>query len=514
MIVGIVGNHEEGYVEHAVGLLLDSESLIGNDEMEENGCFTGEITLSGGLQGDIELRLGKDKETSLVVYCCGTAIPEEILNASPSSKQPAFALLVEDPDTVPEDLYDNKWFLGAFGYDEIESVLWSLYHAANCPAHVLWDRPRINYTAAGRRAIVRLFWFFDSDMDGVLNQSEISNLFKHITNKQNTELHEQVKRTLEQVEDSQKDLAIKDFTKNGNLTQSGLLSLCEGWLSDGGAEDYWTNLEGLWRALEYSGLGNNGNPWSAHDLSSLSLDAEAGEMVQLSSTAVQFLTQVYNEKFSNPHEMWKFTPATSETSAGETPWAYIPCLPGSKEQPAEYTCEMFISSWRFLSTIKFQHLVVFARCWGFPQHEDPKVLFIKKKKRQFREQEEDLPNVLQCLILGSPKCGKSALRQRLLSGTPPSEEESYSPTTTHSVTLVPINTDEGFDLVLHEIPDKEVATLLKNEKFMSRIDSILLCYDADDVYSFSYIAEKYPLIVKHTKLPVCFINYSFSVWAK
>ena len=37
---------------------------------------------------------------------------------------------------------------------------------------------------------------------------------------------------------------------------------------------------------------------------------------------------------------------------------------------------------------------------------------------------------------------------------------------------------------------------------MSHIDAVLMCYDGDDAYSFSYIAEKYP-IINSTKIPVC-----------
>eukprot|EP00659_Diplonema_papillatum_P011243 gene11243-17293_t len=415
------------------------------------------------LEAAVTVLPGKPPNAHAMVYILsGTADECSALAAAQTGpKQAPFAVVLSTDS--PSEAYDeweqrfneSRFFLGTFpasSEEELEGLWWSLYHAVEHPAHVLWDRPQGNFTSVGWRAVQRLFWWYDEDKDGALDDAEFANLLTATRAVEVSE--EEVEETRHAIEEQQAQLKISNFVSlAGHLTNYAILSLCESWLAAADHEDYWQRLRGLWKALRETGIHTaNGNPWSPSDLEHIELDP-VSEMLQLSFCGVEFLSGIYDGA-PTPHDLWKFTPSTQMTSAGEPPWAYVSGLPGSREHPAPYTKEAFVSSWRFITVCKHQHLVVFARCWGYD--DDPNRLFVRKKKREYRKTDEELPNVLQCLLLGSPRCGKTSLRRRLASSENCTHaEDGYEPTKEHSISLVPRSTgteeNDLFDLVVRSV---------------------------------------------------------------
>eukprot|EP01061_Rhynchopus_euleeides_P001425 TRINITY_DN11004_c0_g1_i1.p1 TRINITY_DN11004_c0_g1~~TRINITY_DN11004_c0_g1_i1.p1 ORF type:complete len:628 (+),score=268.86 TRINITY_DN11004_c0_g1_i1:64-1947(+) len=515
MLVSVVGTRET--VDPVCQQLAEGISDVQAREENKPG-FVGTVEFDTGESTNIEVELvvgsrlanslaSLPAHTDVIVYAVESEQEAQEVAAAQEAmkaKQPPFAVIVTEAfatDTIEEAFDRSRWFLGIFATssDDTIGLLWTLYYGSTYPVHVLWDRPEANFTAVGWRALQRLFWYYDADIDETLNEKELLNLLRAVRGPDTT--MDGVRETVGLIREQQEELGIDNFlSEQGHVTHYAWMALCEQWLSDCDSPDYWDNVKGLWNALEESGIERNGHAWVQDDLKSVRIDPQR-DMLQLSYAGAQFLRSVYEEKFASPKSLWRFTPSTQYSAAGEPPWADVHGLPGSRDEPAEYSVESFISSWRFITVRKYQYLIVFVRCWGFT--EDPNMLFVKKKKREFRESEKDLPNILQCLMLGSPRCGKTCLRKRLVDVVA-SPEDPYTETRDHSITLVPqknVGDNEKFDLVLHEIPDKDVAALLDDPRFMSHIDAVLLCYDGDDVYSFSYVGEKYALLKNH-KIPM------------
>eukprot|EP01063_Lacrimia_lanifica_P011301 TRINITY_DN1810_c0_g3_i1.p1 TRINITY_DN1810_c0_g3~~TRINITY_DN1810_c0_g3_i1.p1 ORF type:complete len:628 (+),score=224.63 TRINITY_DN1810_c0_g3_i1:69-1952(+) len=514
MLLSVVGSEEACRV--VVDLISTCQPSVTQVSEEKEGVeFSCTLSLGEGVRDEeIDVTTGVVQGAQCVVYAVQNEVEAgDIVNQQEAlgGRQPPFATVVTHScheEEIEQAFEKNRFYLGQYlcTPEEAEGLLWAVYHAMFAPAHVLWDRPQNEVTAVGWRAIQRTFWWFDRDLDDAWNDRELEAFLQAMKGPDGVKVTaEEVAETKQFIKEQQAELAIDNFLNpQGHLTHYAVAALCEGWLGCSQSDEYWGALRGVWNVLSGTGVHRTGLPWSAEDLDAVKVNTKE-DLLQLSYTGAEFLKDVYEGRCTTPKNLWRFTPQTQWSAAGEPPWADVHGLPGSRDDPAEYSLEAFIASWRFTAARKYQHLIVFARCWGFDPSENPGVLFVKKRKREFREAEVDLPNILQCLVLGSPRCGKTSLRRRLADPYH-NAEEPHDPTEKHSLTLIPQKTGETerFDLVLHEIPDRDVPTLLKDRAFMSHIDAVLLCYDGDDAYSFSYIAEKCPLVAQH-KIPMLLV---------
>ena len=463
MLVSVVGTHET--VDPVIEQLAGCNSISNVRAREAKPGFIGTVEFDRGETAEVEVNLcvgttlaegiaaSASQRSDIVVYAVESEHDAQQVAAAQEAlkvKQPPFTVAVAESfasDTIEEVFDRSKWFLGVFATSEdAVGLLWTLHYGVQYPVHVLWDRPEGNFTTVGWRALQRLFWWHDADIDGSLNDKELLSLLKAVRGPDTS--MDAVRETVELFREQQKELDIDNFlSPEGHVTHYAWMALCEQWLSGCDSPDYWDNVKGVWHALEASGVGRNGNAWDQEDLRGVRTDPQR-DMLQLSYAGAQFLRSVYEEKFASPAALWRFTPSTQFSQAGEPPWADVHGLPGSRDEPTEYSVESFISSWRFITVRKYQYLIVFARCWGFA--EDVNMLFVKKKKREFRESERDLPNILQCLMIGSPRCGKTCLRKRLVD-VESSIEDPYTETREHSLTLVPQKNgseNDKFDLVV------------------------------------------------------------------
>ena len=466
MFISVVGTDDavEEVLMQLAGAVRDvrARGEEGAQQPQQQRGFVGTVDFDNGEEVQVEVGVTTadsfeqcvadvPKSADAVVFAIDVEEDAQHIAARRGGAKQPFAVVAGEActeETVADYVDKERLFLGAFSAteDDTHSLLWTLHYASSYPSHVLWDRIEGNFTAVGWRALQRLFWWHDKDLDDELCPAELLTLLRAIRGAEQTAAD--VQATVALVKEQQEELCIDNFlAASGNVTHYAWMALCEGWLSDTDSELYWETLRGLWQALRESGVGANGQPWTAEDLRSVRIDTRT-DMLQLSYTGAQLLRSVYEERFGSVSGLWRFTPSTQYSSAGEPPWADVHGLPGSREEPQEYSCENFIASWRFMAVRKYQYLIVFCRAWGFK--DDPNVLFVKKKRREYRESVVDLPNILQCLVLGSPRCGKTCLRKRLADVVSTSDDQ-YAETKEHSITLVPQKSGEEkekFDLVV------------------------------------------------------------------
>jgi Ras family protein T1 len=143
----------------------------------------------------------------------------------------------------------------------------------------------------------------------------------------------------------------------------------------------------------------------------------------------------------------------------------------------------WLSLWSFTTRQDPFSLLLCLCNWGITNNLDN--MFIIKKKRDFRQDANDMPDTIQCYIFGALKTGKTSLMRGLINQEFDSE---YNKTEEqHSVVHLVEYKDNQYTLIITEFPDIDVPVILKNQESMAKCDVACLVYDANDQFSFLYL---------------------------
>ena len=173
----------------------------------------------------------------------------------------------------------------------------------------------------------------------------------------------------------------------------------------------------------------------------------------------------------------------------------------------------FVACWRYVATLSPATVAEFAFWWGYSG--DPALLFVHKSRRGHRQSDADLPNVLNVLVVGSPRCGKSALVQRLTNAphlfaghhanrcmavrggrgqTGGSQWQHDEPLVGLASVAMASSSHDALEptlLVFTEVHDQEAVLVLRDHRRMDSVDLVLFLIDGSDSYSFSFAAHVY-----------------------
>ncbi|GAU10393.1 hypothetical protein TSUD_422820, partial [Trifolium subterraneum] len=128
-----------------------------------------------------------------------------------------------------------------------------------------------------------------------------------------------------------------------------------------------------------------------------------------------------------------------------------------------------------LMTLLNPTLVYNLICIGYPG--DPSsAIRVTSRRHADRNRQHSERNVLQCFVFGPMKAGKTALLNSLI-GRP--YFEAYNPTNEdrYAVNVVDISRENKKYLVLREISEDGVTTLLANEESLASCDIAVFVHD-------------------------------------
>lgn len=368
------------------------------------------------------------------------------------------------------------------GFVTLAEMLLQTVDVVKAPSHVVWDRRRGSVTITGHRALRRAFWLLDKDADGYLNDVEIQAWHGQMYADSSDDDIDVIKRHLASVQ-SRGPVGGPIFVDPvRGITPNGFMHVCQAILSE-------REMTPVWSLLWATGIQHDGLPYTQDDMARVP-PQDPARVVQLSHNGLHFFNMLYSpRRFADLMDMWEFVP--------ECPWLGMEGMPAphSGMTPAE-----FLSCWRVMAALDPAAVAQFAAHWGY--RSDPGALFIERASRDHRDAPHSWPTTLQVLVLGSRWCGKSSLLQRL--GSPQYEFDELAPPPSGAAYAVSTVPRDGEDVVLlfRELDESTVEGFVSDKDTMAAIDLVLLCYSATDSYSFSYIEQLVPMLVRYRNLPL------------
>ena len=419
-----------------------------------------------------------------------------------ADKHALFADMAADLEAVVR--YVGSAYLDAEVAGQPERAFASLVritaNAVRCPRHVLWAGQAL--VEVGRQALRRSFWLLDEDGDGLLDDAEISKWHRTMYGTFSTDDVNTMKAYARNTEASYIAAGTTHarnrlITEDDRVTVLGFLAVCHIMLAEG-------RHEPLWVMLSAHGVGPDALPYTVDEIergtalgsgaSPASDDDGDRTMLHLSSAGTSFFASLYSrQRFTHPSDLFLFTP--------DCPWANIYGLPHAGE--VDLPVHDFISCWRFMAAVDPPVVARFARYWAFAG--DIASLFVACRTRPFRRPGEVPPTALW-LVLGSPQCGKTSLMQRIAdndSGTVFADDAHPSGRSAATATVrARINNDGDVLIALRELDEAEVDGMLADARFMNTVAGVLVCFDASEAYSLSYLSRVYPRLAECPDLPV------------
>lgn len=383
------------------------------------------------------------------------------------------------PPNVVENVRDSAFYYGECAMEDLPQ---RLLRAALTPLHVVWDSLLATMTREGTAAYQRAFWLLDKDADGYLNADEMI-AWRRLVDSASFDAA-QLTAFLEEWRNPEvlraRRCSVRQFIA---LHAAWLQEAAEG--DDGGAEK--PRLADAWATLYTAGTNPDGLPYTWYDLHSMRVDRDRN--TYLSAHGIQFFMNLYKlKRFGSVEDsMWAVTPGC--------PWEGINGF--LKER---IPLDNFIEYWKYMALMQRAEVCKYARYWGYKG--ETSFLFVRRNTRLTREDGEALPNTIQVLTAGSPRCGRRSLLFALTAsddepyGHPAADERPYVRTTTFFAKKAGRESmEEPQTIIYTALSHAETSVVLANETLNKAFDVILLCYDASDISrSGRYLMDTYTQI--------------------
>jgi GTPase SAR1 family protein len=354
------------------------------------------------------------------------------------------------------------------------------------PREVLYDGSSKSLTTNAVFALRRAFWLMDKDKNGLLSRTEAA-------------MWPQILLPAELGTDGMDE---------EQFMQHAVVLLAAG------------HHRAVWEPLKAQHISpKTALPFNAFDIASVKVDDSS--QLYLSHVAVQFFVSLYQlDRFPKLDDMWRLVP-------GGCPWRAIASLRSSS-----IPLDQFMECWKLMTWLNRDAVVKCARTWGF--RGEPQQLFVKRKCRGMRTNDESLPNALKVLVIGSPRCGRSSLINAVCeradvedrdegsaSGSssarsaPATEAVSGSPRGAgvaslasmfvRTITVPDESSKQPVTLIYVKLDDADTSRVVITPALQKQFDVMLLCFEGCDAYSCSYWMERYQLAVALKPLRLPFI---------
>ncbi|GJM96377.1 hypothetical protein PR202_ga13204 [Eleusine coracana subsp. coracana] len=367
---------------------------------------------------------------------------------------------------------------------QVPEVFYYAHKAVLHPTAPLFDQEAQCLKPRCIRALKRIFFLCDHDRDGALNDMELNDFqFKCFGAPLQPDGISATRRVVQQ--------RMPEGVNEAGLTLIGFLYLNALFIENGG-------LETAWRVLRKFGYDNEVK--LRDDLISVPIIRAPDQTMELTVKAVNFLTGLFN--IFDIDNDGVLLPAELEdlfSTAPENPWSSDPYKNCAETNVVSCGLSLngFLSKWAlmtFLDPSKSLANLVYVGYLG----DFASAFTTTRKRRDDRKRKQTHRNVFHCYVFGPRGSGKSALLQSFIGRQPsdplPSSSELFATNTVELTDLLGVFLIQCFIffllketrkiLILHEIPEDDVRSLLTNQESLATCDVAVFVYDSSDEVSW------------------------------
>ncbi|TVU45426.1 hypothetical protein EJB05_04913 [Eragrostis curvula] len=348
---------------------------------------------------------------------------------------------------------------------QVPEVFYYAQKAVLNPTAPLFDQEAQCLKPRYFRALKRIFYLCDHDRDGALNDEELSDFqFRCFGAPLQPDEISGLKRVVHD--------RIPEGVNESGITLTGFIFLHAFFTENG-------RLETAWRVLRKFGYDNDVK--LRDDLISLPIKRAPDQTLELTAEVVYFLTSLFN-RFDIDNDGF-LLPAELEdlfSTAPENPWTsdvYTDCA--ETNVSGGLSLNGFLSKWALMTLLdppnSFANLVYVGYFGDFGS-----AFTITRKRRDDRKRKQTHKNVFRCCVFGARGSGKSALLQSFIGRQDPlpSDSERFATNT------VDLTDGTKKTLILQEIPEDDVRSLLANRESLAQCDVAVFVYDSCDEFSW------------------------------
>lgn len=366
---------------------------------------------------------------------------------------------------------------------QVAEVFYYAQKAVLHPTAPLFDQETQTLRPKCVRALKRIFILCDRDMDGALSDSELNDFQVKCFNAplQPSEIVGVKKVVSEKISEG--------VNENG-LTLTGFLFLHALFIERGRLETTWTVLRKF---------GYNDEIMLRDDvLSRPSLKRAPDQSVELTDKVIDYLKGVFaafdhdGDGALRPIELEEIF-----STAPSNPWSN-PIYKDTMETNfvGGVTWNGFISQWKFMTLLEPEKSSDMLVYMGYPG-ETSTAFQISRRRKHDRKRQRSQRGVIQCFAFGPKKSGKSAILDALI-GRPFKEGNEQSRGDRYAVNKVePAGGGPNKTLLMREINEESVSSLLENKEALAPCDVAAFVYDSSSEESFHRAAEILEKVAAH-----------------
>ncbi|XP_008790947.2 mitochondrial Rho GTPase 1 [Phoenix dactylifera] len=364
---------------------------------------------------------------------------------------------------------------------QVPEVFYYAQKAVLHPTAPLFDQETQSLKPRCVRALKRIFILCDHDRDGALSDAELNDFQVRCFNAplQPTEIVG-VKRVVQE--------KMPEGVNEHGLTLTGFLFLHALFIEKGRLETTWTVLRKF---------GYDDDIKLRDDLLPLTFKRAPDQSVELTNEAVEFLKGVFfmfdidNDGALRPAELEDLF-----STAPESPWSEPPYKDAAEKNVlGGLSLEGFLSEWALMTLLDPAGSLANLIYIGYTG-DAASAFHITRKRRLDRKRQQSQRNVLQCFVFGPKNAGKSALLNTLVERT---FSEKYTPTTRErfAANIVELPGGVKKTLVMREVPEDEVQTMLSNKESLATCDIAVFVHDSSDENSWTKAKDLLMQVASH-----------------
>ncbi|ONM10707.1 Mitochondrial Rho GTPase 1 [Zea mays] len=343
---------------------------------------------------------------------------------------------------------------------QVPEVFYYAQKAVLHPTAPLFDQELQALKPRCVRALKRIFIICDNDKDGALSDVELNEFQVRCFNAplQPTEISG-VKRVVQE--------KMPEGVNESGLTLTGFLFLHALFIEKG-------RLETTWTVLRKFGYDNDIK--LRDDLIAMPIKRAPDQTLEMTSEVVDFLRGIFNMfDIDNDGALLPTELEDLFSTAPENPWIsdpYKDCA--EKNVLGGLSLEGFLSKWALMTLLDPTNSYANLAYVGYPG-EFSSAFTVTRRRRVDRKKQHTQRNIFQCYVFGARGSGKTSLLQSFIgrqpSDTLPSNSERFA---TNSVEMA-----DGTrkTLILREIPEGDVRSLLSDRESLAPCDVAVFVYD-------------------------------------
>jgi len=363
---------------------------------------------------------------------------------------------------------------------QVPEVFYYAQKAVLHPTAPLFDQEAQSLKPRCVRALKRIFILCDNDKDGALSDVELNDFQVRCFSAplQHTEISG-VKRVVQE--------KLPEGVNDNGLTLTGFLFLHALFIEKG-------RLETTWTVLRKFGYDNDIK--LRDDLIAMPIKRAPDQTLELTSEVVDFLRGIFNMfDIDNDGALLPSELEELFSTAPENPWSSDPYKDSAEKNVlGGLSLEGFLSKWALMTLRDPANSYANLVYVGYPG-EFSSAFTVTRKRRVDRKKQQTLRNVFQCYVFGARGSGKTSLLQSFIGRQPsdalPSNSERFA---TNSVEL-PDGTRKT--LILREIPEGDVRSLLSDRESLAPCDVAVFFYDSCDEYSWQRARDLLVQVATH-----------------